>query len=156
MTIDDVEPATKIYSTDAPGGRRYDNTESHREFYHRLDLWNRGDWNGKWRDEERATKKDVRSIFEAIAAQLELTDYQELRGWRIFSKLPDGTRRGNPTALLCICSAAIACREDSRWYHPDRNSEANDQLFQRLLDDLDFSETVERKCYRRVESEVES
>lgn len=152
MDNEHVEPATRFSPNEAPGGTRDDLTESYKRFYRRLSAWHgaNGDW--KWSDQRRVSKRDRSAILDAISGQLELKDFQKERALRILEDLPEGTLRGNPTALLCIVSAAHACRPDGRKYHPKRADDNNDDLFQSLLGGFDYSEKQIRKVYNRVGS----
>lgn len=158
--VDDenVEPATRIDSKDSNNGVRYDNTESYRNFYRRLELWNRDDRNGKWVDEEKAGQDDRSAILDAVAGQLELTDYQKERAWYLLQQLGTDTFRANPTGLVCFCVCAIACREDGREWHPDRARESNDHKFSYFLRELGYGEeareSLVRKLYKRLDTEL--
>lgn len=152
---DRIEPATRIDPDDAPKSYRPDLSESKRDFYKRLELVNRLEWNGKWRDEVLHRKKERQAILDAITDSLDMKPHQRERARRILSDVPDSMKQGYEIPLLTFCAAAHACRPDDRMWHPDRNAENNDPLFSRVLDSFDFSETVVRKCYHRVENEVD-
>lgn len=155
MMADYVEPATKIDPDDAPPTNRADGSESQRDFYQRLELANRLEWNGKWRDERIQNAKDRRAVLDIVSSALELKGHQRERAKQILSEVPPGMRQGYEMLLLAFCASAFACKPDGRNFHPDRAHANNDSLFAALLDDLDYSDRRIRKCYRRLERSKE-
>jgi len=68
MPSNEPDNATTIHPTDVP--------KSERAKYRRFRSDNQPGQNGKWRDETVHIPKDREAVLDAIAGQLELTDYQ--------------------------------------------------------------------------------
>jgi hypothetical protein len=157
LTELDTNNHTKFYGNDEDadfdGTFRHDGTATYEQHYSRLALLNSGLYNGKWGDNEQRRKNDNLAVFDAVASQLELTNYQKTVGRRAFSELnlrdlssPDGI----DTTLVAIITAAIVVRADGRFYHPNRDINNNDIPFVRLLDSLDYRESVIHSAYQKV------
>lgn len=155
MYGEDVEAATKLDPRDAPKTQRADSVESLRDLFRRLDLWNRGEWNGKWHNEQMADRHDRRAVFDAVAGQLELTGYQRVRAWNMYQSLPKGTRTAFSVPLLLFCVSIVAAREDGRYYHPQASSERNDDVFDEVRVQLGFPTKQVSRVYGRVKGEVD-
>lgn len=156
MYGEDVEPATKIDPSEAPNTPRGDYVESIRSLFQRLDLWNRGDWNGNWENRERTDRRDRRAVFEAVTSQLDLTDYQQDRAWRLYQDLPEDTRTAFSVPALVFCVSVIAAREDGRYYHPQAPNSRNDSRFSEIREEIGLTEKRASRLYGRVMAEVES
>ncbi|SEL19424.1 hypothetical protein [Haloferax larsenii] len=161
LTEPDTPNATKFYgydeSADYDQTHRLDGTEKFSDYYSRLAAYNSGIWNGKWADNSLRREQDNLALFDAIASQLELTDYQHRRGRQLFAELDLAelsSPNGIDAALCAVCVAAVVAREDGRMYHPSRPEDANDGLFSALLDDLGYSTRLIHKCYGKVLNRV--
>lgn len=120
MTNDDqVERATTFNGDDAPPGKRLDNSESLDNYYSRLSLANSLDFNGKWKDRRRETQKNASAIVDAVAGQLELTDYQVNEAHRYFTVIPNRFNESHSTEVVALCVCGLAGRQDGRDYHPN-------------------------------------
>lgn len=153
MNFENSEPATKLRHTDASSSLRLDGTETFEKHYQRMELWNRLDWNYKWRDEREERDKDRDAILDAVGSQLELKDHQFDRTDEILETVPDSMKQGYRISLLVFCAAAHAVRPDGRTYHPGR--EANDPVFLWFLREADFSTQEVAQCYHRLQSRNE-
>lgn len=158
MSDEYVEQATKITGSDAPDEMRLDGTESKQQMYQRFSVWNSLDWNGKWRDEERATQKDASAIIDAIASSLELTDLQATRAKSYFDSLPDSYNQAYSTALLAVCVCGLSGRQDGREYHPNTIHPSTDEStgsFAHLArEEIGVSYSQLYSCWNRVRGEV--
>lgn len=157
MTDDDhVEQATTFDAENAPPGNRLDGIESHYEHYNRLSLANDSRFNGKWTDEKQQTKKNSSAIVDAIAGQLELTDYQKSESHRIFSSLPGNFNRGYHTHLVAITVCGIVGVRDGRKYHPDHvHPDAKETPIKQLINELGIQRGEYYSCWDAVKEEVE-
>lgn len=160
MTHNDehVERATTFRGYDAPTDERLDGSETLYDYYDRLSVANSLDWNGKWRDEKRATQKDASAILDAVAAHLELTDYQKSESHRRFSSLPNRLNQHYQTSLLAIAVCAVVGYEDGRKYHPTILQDDTDDppyAFAELVSDIDVTFTEFYRCWSDVQMEAE-
>lgn len=157
MTDDYVDQATTLKSSDAPDGERLDGSERHQDHYQRLAVANSLDWNGKWRDERRATRKDASAIIDAVASTLELTEYQTNKAHRYFDHLPDDYNQAYSTSLLALCVTGMAGRDDGRDYHPNNvhpESETDGAFVEFARDDLGASYEQLYSCWNRIRGEL--
>jgi hypothetical protein len=157
MSDEIVEQATMLNGCEAPPGNRGDGIETRRNHYRRLAIANSLDWNGKWRDEGRATIKDNLAIVNAIGSQLELTSYQKQRSEVLFESLPKELYGAYESALLALCVCGIAAREDGRDYHPNNahpNSDT-DTEFTAIFDEISAGYKQLYSCWERVQGEVQ-
>lgn len=156
MTDEYVEQATKITGSDAPDKQRLDGYESQQDLYQRLAVANSLDWNGKWRDEYRATRKDAAAIVDAIGSSLELTDFQKQRAKEYFDQLPDSYNEAYSTLLLALCVCGLSGRVDGRDYHPNElhpNSTSNGE-FAHLAKRNGIRYSRLYSCWNRIEGEI--
>lgn len=154
---DYVERATTFDGQDAPPGDRLDGSESFRNYYKRLSVANTLDWNGKWRSERRETIKNASAIVDAIASQLQLTDYQTEEAHRIFANLSLELNEAHSTSLLALCICALVGRKDGRDYHPNQHHPraSRDTDFARIAEDIGVSYAALYSCWKRIRREVE-
>lgn len=152
MNEDHSDAATWLNPNDAPAYNRLDDTETLREHYRRLGLWNQEGRNGKWVDESQMTPKDRKHTLDAVAGQIDATDYQRERAWVLIQELSDSTLQGTAAGLICLAACAIACREDGRSYHPDQRRPDH---FEQVRESLGFPERHYRRVYHRIETEVD-
>lgn len=157
MTDEDyVERATTFDGGDAPSGERLDGSESLQNYYDRLSVWNSLGWNGKWKDRNRETTKNTTAIVDAVAAQMELTDYQKAEAQRMFSNLPDRYNQARSTALLALCICAIVGVQDGRNYHPSQvKYNTADNIFVDIANEIEVSFSELYTCWRQLREEVE-
>lgn len=150
-----VERATTFNYVDAQAEERLDGSESKRNHYNRLGVFNSLDWNGKWKDRKKETQKNASAIVDAITCQLELTDYQKRETHRRFNALPDSYNEAYSTAMLALCVAGHVARKDGRDYHPNNlNRDDDDRNFTQLVDELGINQTVLNSCWIRVRRQV--
>lgn len=154
---DDAERATTFDAEKAPPGNRYDGTESFYEHYNRLSLANDDRYIGKWRDESQQTKKNSAAIVDAVAGQLELTEYQKSESHRIFSSLPDRFENGYHTHLVAITVCGVIGERDGRNYHPNqlRTGTDTNSLLKNLSDDLGVRYREYYSCWNAIKEELE-
>lgn len=155
LTEPDTSNATKFDARDLPGGNSYrgDGVETLANHYHRLSLLNQGIWTGTWADKSALNEQDNLAVFDAVASQLELTNYQKTRARLAFVSLDLqelSSPHGIDAALVAAMTAAVVAREDGRMYHPSRADNNNDALFLRLLDDADYDDRTVRSAYEKV------
>lgn len=151
-----VERATKFRWSEAPGGKRLDGSESFQNFHKRLSVWNSLDWNGKWKRRRRETRKNAVAIVDAVAGQLELTDYQTSETQTRFADLPPKYNKAYSTALLAVCIGALTAREDGRDYHPNQahpNSDTQNE-FTEVVDDIGVSYSALYSCWKALRREI--
>jgi hypothetical protein len=157
-----VDEATIFDPTDAPLTDRLDGIESQRQHYQRLSVANSLNHNGKWRDENKQTEMNSQAIVDAVASQLELTDYQTERAKHFFDQLPDRFNQGYSTSLLALCVVGFAGREDGRRYHPSLISPSSvrephkPSPFRDLAIRLDISYSELYKCWHKVGRELDN
>lgn len=157
MSDEIVEQATMLNGCEAPPGNRGDGIETRRNHYRRLAIANSLDWNGKWRNERRATIKDNLAIVNAIAGHLELTDYQKQRSETVFEALPNSLYGAYESALLALCVCGLVAREDGRTYHPNNahpNSDTTTE-FTDVFDDINAEYKQLYSCWERVRGEMQ-
>jgi hypothetical protein len=149
--------ASTFYGSDATVGHRLDGTESLARFYDRLADYNRGVWTGRNRtDRTVARQNDTDSIFDTVASWLELTDYQTERSRLVFNRLDLAklsTPGGIDTYVCAFFVAVIVCREDGRFFHPNRSD--NDALFVEVAENLEIDDELARSAYLKILDEVE-
>lgn len=85
--------------------------------YKRLELLNRGFWNGTWENKEALHTDDNWRVADAIMCQLEMTDYQKERFHYLFWKLDRG-KLGLSTEQVAFAVCMLVCREDGRKSSP--------------------------------------
>jgi hypothetical protein len=156
MFDEQVDQATSFRSYDAPDGERLDGSEQFQDYYDRLGVANTLNWNGKWRDEHAETKRNALAIVDAVAGQLQLTDFQSGKARVWFTELPDKFNESRSTGLLALCICALVAREDGRTYHPNQYHDGSDveNNFVRVADDLDVTYSQLSSCWSAVKSEV--
>lgn len=88
--------------------------------YRRLELLNRGLWNGKWEQKDRLHADDYWRFAHAIMCHLEMTDYQKQRFHYLFWKLTPTTRQrlGLPIEEVIFSVCMVVCWEDGRRASP--------------------------------------
>lgn len=152
----EAKPATDFDEDDVPNDLRLDGLETRRNFYNRLRVRHSHNWDGKRISETRKTKKDTSEILDAIASQMELTDYQKAQAHRAFSNLPSVYNDSTSTALLALCTCSLVANEDGRAYHPHqlRPESRKSNKFVELADELGVSYTRVYKCWTKLQSEV--
>jgi len=146
MSDESVDNATTLNPDDAPAHKR------HQYRLHRRN--NQPGQNGKWRDETVHIPKDRKNVLDAIAGQLELTDYQRQRSRHLLGQLPDDHFRANATKLVCFVLAGHVGAEDGRDYHP-RNlirNEANQYATEAAALGIEYSELA--SCWYRVREDL--
>lgn len=85
--------------------------------YKRLELVNRGFWNGKWERKENLHPDDDWRLAHAIMCQLEMTGYQKRRFHHLFWKLDRG-EIGLSTEKVTFGVCMVVCWEDGRKASP--------------------------------------
>lgn len=156
MDDDNVDKATTFNGSEAPSGKRLDKSESFSDYYGRLAVANSLDFNGKWKQRRRETRKNASAILDAIAGQMQLTDFQKRKAHRLFSDLPSEYNESRPTALLALVIAALAAREDGRSYHPNQCASTSNitNNFTKIASELGFSYSRVYGCWQSVKHEV--
>lgn len=115
-----IERATTFDGYEAPATERPDGRrESLKSHYNRLSILNSLDYNGKWEDKVRQTAKNGSDIIDAVASQLELTDYQKQEAHHRFTDISERRKQGNKTHMIALCVCGIVGVEDGRDYHPN-------------------------------------
>ena len=159
LTEPDNNAATKFH----PDGHnhetdsRLDGTATFEQHYARLACHNAGIYNGKWADKTQIRDQDNKAVFDAIAGQLELSDYQKQIGRQEFADLnlrELSTPGGIDTTLVAIMVAAVVSRRDGRSYHPNKNDNDNDRLFTALIDEFDYCDRVVHSAFGKVRSRL--
>lgn len=160
LTDPDTDNRTKFHPGDADHDQKHrlDGTATFEQHYSRLARHNTGVFNGKWADENKRARQDKLALFDALAGQLELTDYQKKTGRQVFDNLnlrdlstPDGI----DSPLVAVMVAAVVARRDGRMYHPLANEESNDDLFTDLLDDLGYGDGLLHSSFGKINYQVE-
>jgi len=120
MTDDGIaDQATTFAVCDVADEQRLDGSESKREQYRRLSITNKSARAGKWRDERKHTRQDIAAVVNAIASQLELTDFQRERAHHYLTQLDPDRQQGYRSVTIALCVCGIAGRRDGRSYHPN-------------------------------------
>jgi len=154
-----VEQATTIDPTDVADVQRLDGIETKYNTYSRLSIANRSTWDWKWLDRTQKTTQDAAAVVEAVASQLDLTEYQTQRAARFLSQIKQERVQGYSTAALAICLCGLAGRLDGRAYHP--NNLLNDPLpsepaeqFAEIARENDISYTALANCWSAVKGDL--
>lgn len=152
----EVKPATVFDEDDVSNKRRLDNSESKKQFYQRLGVWHSENYDGKRISETQKTKSDRKDIVNAVATQIELTDYQEQEAARAFTNLPDSYKLSHPASLVALCVCALIANEDGRGYHPHqlRHNSSCPNMFEQAADNMDFSYSEVYKCWSKLSTEI--
>lgn len=111
--------------------------------YDRLELLNRGFWNGKWEKKERLHPNDDWRLAHALMCQLELTDFQKRRFHYLFWKL-DRQDLGLATEKVVFGVCMLVCWEDGRRASPRQKPW-----------DVEFARLAEQQGYRKPLSLLE-
>lgn len=132
-----TENATNINPNDA-------SSEKQRKKFSRLTKYNRGIWNGPRRENKEVTlSQDNLAIFDALAGQVGLTDYQKKEGRRILQRLNLG-KLGRSVSLVAFSICALVANDDvpdGHRYWP--TAKDTDDEFSRVADGLSYrDETV--------------
>ena len=114
-----------------------------------LSLLNTGMYARGRTDQEKIRRADNLAIFDAIAGQLELTDWQKRYGRAVVDNL-NLREIGHPVEGVVFAVCALTVRRDRRFYHPNRDDENNDSEFLRLKDDLSLSDRNVRSLIHRL------
>ncbi len=141
-SIEEKEPS-EVLTPDTENATHFDPDDVHGSTpinYKRLRLYNRNTWKDRREENKEVThRQDNLAIYDALAGQLELTDYQKEKGRRIFDKL-ELEKLGKPARLIAFGVCAVVANDDvhdgSR-YHPQMNNP--DELFVEIMDNLDFT-----------------
>jgi len=97
--------ATNINPNDAQ-------TEKQRKKFSRLSKYNRGIWNGPRRENKKVTRRqDNLAIFDSLAGQLELTNYQKKEGRRVLDAL-DLRKIGKSVDLIAFSVCVLVANDD--------------------------------------------
>lgn len=157
LTSPDTNNATKLNKHDSSDKKRKDNTISFQEHYKKLNMYNTGRWNGKWRDESHQRVIENLATYDAIASQLGLTDRQKGIGRSRFL-IPDFRRYSQMggVRIVAFCTCKLVCGEDGRDYYPTRKRENNDALFMNIADDLGLTQRNIEKVIPKLQNELET
>jgi hypothetical protein len=160
LTQPDTNNQTKFHPDDADHDTRsrLDGTATFEQHYSRLASHNAGIYNGKWADKTKLRSQDNLAIFDCLASQLELTDYQKSVSRNEFAGLnlrKLSTPGGIDAPLVAVMVAAVVARRDGRHYHPQATEGRNDGLFVAILDDLGYADSVIHGCYGKVRHLIE-
>lgn len=123
----------------------------------------RGYRKGWTNDNPMKQMMDRKQRFDAIAGQLELTDYQHGAGRRLRNS--QGLRNlGYPDELIAFCLCVFITRYDKcarrtpekerRIYHPDTAPEENDARFVKLAESLSLRTNLIRQCMGKMASNL--
>lgn len=137
----DGDNATKFHPEEA--------NESQRDHYRVLSRYNSGIYTRGRTDQSKIRLIDNLAVFDAIAGQLELTDWQKRYGRQVITNL-NVRQVGHPIEAVVFAVCALTVRRDRRFYNPDRNDENNDPEFTRLKDELGLSDRKVRSCMKRM------
>lgn len=152
---DQREHATTFEPDDAPVTHRSDGTATQQQHYSRMRRYNQPGQHGKWVDENRRNESDWDATIEAVASQLELTDYQEQRAKKLFEWLPENHQRGRPLRYLAFAVCTIAGREDGREYHPNKLLDhAEHSRYKHVARELDIEYEKFYSCFDAVSGDV--
>lgn len=134
---------SEVISPDTKNATYFHPEESNRQaHFERLRSYNRGTWKDRREENKEVTHRiDNLAIFDALSGQLDLTDYQTQEARCFFDNLELG-QLGKPTRLVAFGVCAVVANEDvpdGTRYHPSHVDP--DPYFQRVVDDLEFSES---------------
>lgn len=137
----DGENATKFHPEEAPVEQR--------DHYKLLAGYNSGIYNREWADQKKIRRIDNLHIYDAIAGQLELTDWQKNYGRDLLKEL-NVRRIGYSIEYVAFTVCALTVRRDRRIYYPTRCDEDNDSLFCDLAENLGLRPTKVQSCMARL------
>ncbi|QCC48117.1 hypothetical protein [Halobellus limi] len=137
----DGDNATKFHPDEA-----HESAQSH---YRVLARYNSGIYTRGRTDQEKIRRIDNLAVFDAIAGQLELTDWQKRYGRSVVDNL-NLREIGHPVEAVVFAVCALTVRRDRRYYNPDRSDENNDSEFLRLKAELDLSDKKIRSLIHRL------
>lgn len=146
----DTENRTTIPVKDAPPHRR--------EKFRKFRAYNTDMWNGPRRENtEQIRRQDNLHTYDAIAAQMDLTDFQKHRGRRVFDDLHVKSL-GKPVEHIifgvCLAVANEDVPEGTRyWPHPE--SAANDETFRDVADSLGLDLKEQLSVVQQVKAKSE-
>lgn len=150
------EPS-EVLTPDTKNATYFDPTEAEESSinYRRLRLYNRNTWSDRREENKEVThRRDNLAILDALAGQLELTDYQKSEARRVFDELNLG-KIGKPARLIAFGVCAVVANDDvpdgSR-YHPRMNDP--DELFEQIADNLEFTTTQRHMILSVIGREV--
>lgn len=144
----DTENATTIPVDEAPPAKR--------EKFRKFRAYNTGLWNGPRRENKTAImRQDNLHLYDAIASQIELTDYQQKRGRVALDRIELNDFGGpNLTVDLVIWSICVIVANDDvpegtrYWPHPQTKS--NDGLIEQVANDLGMDLSKQMSVLQRV------
>jgi hypothetical protein len=120
---------------------RHSTTIRGQNLFERFQNHNRDNW-WRYREDIKSASDSVDNTFrrhtiKALASQLELPQYQYHRAFVRFMKLDISKIAGNVAVHAFVICAIVANNEaeatgGSKVYHPQRNKENNDSLFNRI------------------------
>jgi hypothetical protein len=146
----DTENRTIIPVDEAPPHRR--------EKFRKFRAYNTEMWNGPRRENtEQMRRQDNLHTYDAVAAQMDLTDYQKARGRNVLDDLHVKSL-GKPIehVIFGVCLAvANADVEDGTRYWPHPASAANDETFTRVADSLDITRKEQLSVVQQVKAKTD-
>lgn len=151
-TSGDTENSTHFH----PDEGRESSLDPHRELpkWQRLSLLNEGMWNGPREENTEALRnQDNLHIYDAIACQLELTDYQKERGRSVYEELPLH-KLGRPVEQYGFAVCILVANEDAEGsrYWPSKDKPDNDPLFREFGERLGLSFREQSSALMKVKS----
>jgi hypothetical protein len=144
----DTENATQVRPSEAPAHKQ--------QKFQRFRAYNTGLWNGPRRENKEAMhRQDDLHLWDAIAAQLDLTDSQKKRGRRLFDSLDVDAltaRREWASRHVAFGLAVVVANDDVRdgtRYWPQ--SKHADECFASFADGFDFDWKMELSLIKQVQ-----
>lgn len=137
----DTENATHFHAIEAPPDQR--------KKFKRFHGYNSGVYNGEWQDNAALRRLDNLALYDAVAGQLELTDFQKRTGKELFDGF-NQAHLGYTTTLVAFSTCAYVCRKDGRIYHPERSDENNDSLFVAFESDVPETKKQIRAGFTKI------
>lgn len=126
-------------------------SDNHHQKYKRLRLYNRGTWKDRREENKEVThRRDNLAILDAIASQLDLTDYQKSESRRTFDGLELGDI-GKPADLIAFAVCIVVANDEVKGtrYYPTKKS--TDGIFSRVSGRLGYSVKKEQAAIGNVE-----
>lgn len=146
----DTENATIIPVGEAPPAQH--------QKYANFRAYNTDLWNGPRRENKEAIRRqDNLHIYDALASELELTDYQKKEGRRIFDDLNIRSFGKKVEYIIFAVCVLVANRDvpDGHRYWPHPQAQNNSELFAETARALDMNRSEQLSVVQQVAYDID-
>jgi hypothetical protein len=123
-----------------------------REYYRKLDDYNRGIINGNWRNHTYYTAEDNEHLIQSLSGQLNLTEGERTRASDVFRSLELqtlGVDKSKIAFVVCCHAVEQNPRRNSRGHPQCRDEDINDTLLA-MAKYLDVSRKMWTQLYGKI------